>query len=136
MVEDGIGASEVVCLWVVANEEKATIQHLVSKFKQVNPMCAKTITVMTDKDKTERNVIMSELPHIKLYICLFHTLHTFRREINVEKLDITAAQRNIALEIIQKNCIFEIRAGIQYPLQGIGQECTHKSHAVLQCQLA
>ena len=84
-------------------------------------MCTQTITVMTDENMTEQNVMKSELLYIKLLICLFRTLCTFRQEINAVKLHITAVQQNIALEIIKKkNCIFEIRAGAQNPLQGIG----------------
>ena len=104
--EDGIGASEVACLWVVADKEKVTIRHLVSKLKQVQPMCAQTITVMTDKKMTEQNLIKSESPHIELLICLFHTRHTFHREINAEKFHITAVLCNFALEIIPKKFHF------------------------------
>lgn len=58
--------------------------------------------IMADKDLTERAVIASELSNAQLLICLFHTMRSFKREISCEKLGITSAERNLALEIVQK----------------------------------
>ena len=50
----------------------------------------------------ERDVLTEKIPNADLFICLFHTLHTFQREITTEKMTITAAQRVTVLEIITK----------------------------------
>ena len=44
---------------------------------------------MSDIYMTERNILIEEIPQASLPICLFHTLHSFRREVNTEKLNIT-----------------------------------------------
>ena len=55
---------------------------------------------MADKDINERDVIKELLPHVKVMICLFHSLKTFKREINVEDMGITIAEKNSCLEFI------------------------------------
>ena len=42
---------------------------------------------------TERNVIISEMPHICLQICLFHVLRTFGREITPDKMGISSGEK-------------------------------------------
>ena len=48
--------------------------------------------LMTDRDMTERDVLASEFPSAELIICLFHTFHSFRREVVVDKMGITSGQ--------------------------------------------
>ena len=60
------------------------------------------VIMAADKDIVERQVIKQCLPHAVLLICLFHTLRSMRREITAEKLGITAAQRLLSLEKLQK----------------------------------
>ena len=57
---------------------------------------------MADKNVMEREVLAEKTPNVALMICLFHTLRTFCREITTEKMDISAAQKITALEIICK----------------------------------
>lgn len=87
MVVDGNGESEVVTLWLAANKDKVTINHLMDVFiKHNNTTKAKCI--MADKDMVERDIIAEKVPSATLMICLFHTLRTFRREITVEKMNL------------------------------------------------
>ena len=62
----------------------------------------KTSTIMSDKDFVERDALKEEFLEASILIYLFHVLRTFRREITCDKLGITAAERNLVLEIIQK----------------------------------
>ena len=101
MVVDGNGESEVVTLWLAANEDKVTINHLMNVFIKHNDT-TKTKCIMADKDMVERDIIAEKVPSAALMICLFHTLRTFRREITVEKMNLNAAQRVTVLEIIAK----------------------------------
>ena len=101
MVVDGNSASEVVALWLVANEDQSTISRLIETLIKHNDT-AQTQCIMADKDMTERNVLAEKIPNVVLLICLFHTLRTFCREITTDKMDINAAQRVTALEIISK----------------------------------
>ena len=86
----------------MVTEDAASVKWLVETFKKHNPNVSLTRLVMADKDINERDVIKEVLPHVKVMICLFHSLKTFKREINVEDMNITMTQKNAALEFISK----------------------------------
>ena len=71
-------------------------------FKKHNKDWSKTLTIMTDKDFSERNIFLQEFPQANLLICLYHVLRTFRREITSDKMGITAAERLHVLDILQR----------------------------------
>ena len=71
MVEDGNGGSQLVALWLVANEERDTMLALMDLFVRHND-CAAVQCVMTDKDMLERDVLKEKLPQAAIKICLFH----------------------------------------------------------------
>ena len=102
LVEDGNGESQIVSLWLVANEDAVTITAMALIFKNHNKDWVRTLTIMSDKDFTERNVLLQEFPGAKLLICLYHVLRTFRREITSNKMGITAAERSHVLDILQR----------------------------------
>ena len=58
-------------------------------------------TVMADKDINERNRI-SEILHVPTFVCLFHALKSFKRELASLKLD--AKLRDEAKTLFQKMC--------------------------------
>ena len=97
---DGDGLSEVVAMFIVAEETKEVIQATVDLFKKHNPSWNETKVVMSDKDFTERDVFKACFPAASLSICLHHTLRSFRREITCEKMGITSAERLRVLEIL------------------------------------
>ena len=102
LTEDGNGESEIVTVWLVVNEDESSIKQMVALFKKYNEYWKKTLVIMTDKDFVERRVFRNKLPHAKLLICLFHVLRSLRREFSSEKVGITAAERYMVLEIVQK----------------------------------
>ena len=102
IVENGNGQSEIVGIWVVANESEETIQAMVDIFKDQNSKWTDVKTVMADKDFVEREVFSNSFPDAKLRICLFHVLRTFRREITAEKMGVTKLQRDSLLDTFQK----------------------------------
>ena len=75
---DGDGLSEVVAMFIVAEETKEVIQATVDLFKKHNPSWNETKVVMSDKDFTERDVFKACFPAASLSICLYHTLRSFR----------------------------------------------------------
>ena len=99
---DGNGESEVVCLWIVQCEDKETIISLLVEFKKHNDEWSLIKCIMSDKDMTERNVMKEQFPQANLLICLFHTLHTFQREITCKKLGISSGERALCLELLSK----------------------------------
>ena len=100
MIVDGNGESEIAALWLVTSEDRDTIKQMVGNLKKYN--CTDyTGCFMADKDMTERNVLIKEIPNAVLLICLFHTLRTFHCE-PLKKMDITNDQQQMSLEIISK----------------------------------
>ena len=74
MIVDGNGESEIAALWLVTSEDRDTIKQIVGNFKKYN--CTDyTGCFMADKDMTERDVLIKEIPNTVLLICLFHTLY-------------------------------------------------------------
>ena len=102
LAEDGNGESQIVAVWLITSEDAANIRAMTEIFKRYNEEWCKTVTIMADKDFTERNVFHQQFPQANLLICLFHVLKTFRREITSEKVGITSAERYMVLEIVQR----------------------------------
>ena len=65
IVENGNGQSEILGVWIVANESEETIHSMVDIFKERNPKWTRIKTIMTDKDFVEREVFGSSFPDAK-----------------------------------------------------------------------
>jgi len=102
LCEDSNGQSEIVALCMIASEDATSIKWMLDTFKTCNKKWTDVRAVMADKDIKERDVIKELFPDSFVLICLFHTLRTFAREVKCDKMGITAAQRTLSLEIIQK----------------------------------
>ena len=102
LVQNGNGQSEVVCVWLVADETEEMISEMVNLFKEQNPKWNSVKTVMSDKDFVERDVFSRLFEQADLKICLFHVLRTFRREITAEKMGVNRNQRESILAMLQK----------------------------------
>lgn len=97
---DGEGLSEIVGMFILAEETKAVIEAAVDVFKKFNPSWSDTKVVMSDKDFSEREAFTKCFPGASLNICLYHTLRSFRREITCEKMGISSDERYRCLEIL------------------------------------
>ena len=95
---DGDGISEIVRLFILAEETQSFIESAVT----INPTWTDTKAIMSDKDFTERDTFNNCFPNASLNICLFHTLRSFRREVTCEKLGITSAERLRCLELLSR----------------------------------
>lgn len=104
LCEDANGMSEIISICLLVQEDADTMKWMVNAFKKLNLDYQKVRAIMADKDIGEREVLKQCFPNTTVLICLFHTLRSFRREINCEKMGITAGQRNACLELIQKIC--------------------------------
>lgn len=102
LVEDSNCQSEIVAVTLLANEEKERVEWMLNVFQKKNPSWTRTRSIMTDKDLTERALLKVKFPDAHHLLCVFHTLRTFNREVNTEKLGITLSQRNSCLEILQQ----------------------------------
>ena len=88
LVEDGNGHSKIAAAFLLMEETDQSIRSMITIFKKHNPQWKGTRVLMADKDMTERDVLAAEFPSAHLLICLFHTFHSFRREIVVYKMGI------------------------------------------------
>jgi zinc finger SWIM domain-containing protein 3 len=100
--EDSNGDTHIVGVGALYEENAPSVKWLVETFQKHNPEISTTRLVMADKDINERDVIKEILPHVKVMICLFHSLKTFKREINTEEMNITIAEKNTCLEFISQ----------------------------------
>ena len=97
---DGEGSSEIVGMFILAEETKAVIEAAVGVFNKFNPSWSETKVVMSDKDFSERDAFTKCFPGASLNICLYHTLRSFRRVITCEKMGISSDERYRCLEIL------------------------------------
>ncbi|KAL1429649.1 hypothetical protein MTO96_015917 [Rhipicephalus appendiculatus] len=102
IVEDGNGESEIVAVGLFSTEDGDTLKWFFEVFTAVNGKWDSIKVTMADKDIKERHVVREVLPKSSLQICEFHTLRTFRRELSLQKMDISKAQQETALEILQR----------------------------------
>ena len=99
---DGNGQSDIVAVFITADETKCAITKMVESFKAVNPPWVDTHVIISDKDFLECDVFRAEFPNASVLICLFHVLRSFRREVTCEKLGLRVGERDHALELITK----------------------------------
>ena len=102
LCEDSNGQSEIVTVCLLVTEDKDSMIWMVETFKNHNDEWKRIRVLMADKDIGERDVLKQSLPNASVLICLFHTLRSFRREITCEKMGITAGQRTMCLDLVQK----------------------------------
>ncbi|CAG5090336.1 Protein of unknown function [Cotesia congregata] len=103
LVEDGNGRGQVVGVGLLATEELDVMEWMVKTFKESNKeSCKKIHCFMTDKDQTERNAIKKFFPGIPTYICIFHSLKIFKKEINKPDKNLTSEERIEVAKIIEQ----------------------------------
>lgn len=86
-VEDSVGATEIVGVGLLLNEDAKSMRWFLDMFeKDHESACTRIKCFMSDKDRNMRaeiNLVFGN--DIIMYLCLFHTLQTFNREITVLK---------------------------------------------------
>ncbi|KAH9379452.1 hypothetical protein HPB48_022114 [Haemaphysalis longicornis] len=100
--EDGNGATKVVCIALLVQEDVSSMQWFLKKFQELNPGWTQTKCIMADKDLLERQCLKEYFPQAKVLVCVYHTLRTFGREVSAKKLGITAEDRQTSLKLLQK----------------------------------
>ncbi|XP_044005847.1 uncharacterized protein LOC122850853 [Aphidius gifuensis] len=102
-VEDSVGATEIVGVGLLAGEDADNFEWCFNCFKNDNlSACSRINCIMTDKDMTMRAALGVVFQEIPLYLCSFHTLQTFSREITCEKRKISKQIKTKCLEYMQK----------------------------------
>lgn len=75
--EDGNGATQVVCIALLVQEDAPSMQWLLKKLQGLNPVWTQTSCIMADKDLLERHCPKECFPHAKVLVCVYYTLRTF-----------------------------------------------------------
>ncbi|XP_031784213.1 uncharacterized protein ZSWIM9 [Nasonia vitripennis] len=101
VIEDGEGRSQIVGVGILVSESRPIVKWLMECFKEDNlEAVKKTRGFISDKDLTERSVIREVFDWARLFICQFHTLRIFDREICPTKMKITKEEKENALRCL------------------------------------
>nr|XP_047146225.1 zinc finger SWIM domain-containing protein 1-like [Hydra vulgaris] len=96
------GESEIAAIFLTASEDCVSLSAMFEIFKEKNINWSKISSVFTYKDMTEHECIKHAFPQINLLLCIFHVLRCMSREITTSKMNISEAQRLVALKALQK----------------------------------
>lgn len=100
LVEDGQRSTEIVGVAIVKNETRIIFTWLLQTFLKENEgIFEKIQCFMGDKDLLEREVIKQLFPHVDVYMCLFHTLQTFKRNMSKEKMNLKGKEKEQILKL-------------------------------------
>lgn len=102
LIIDGNGESQITGLFFVKTENLNIMQQLFESFMAENPKHDSIQVVITDKHCTNLDVVANLFPQATHHICVFHVSQIFNREITVSKCNITADERKLCLEIVNK----------------------------------
>lgn len=95
-VVDGNNYTHMIGAALLADEKAETLEAVMACLIAGNPeACQKVECIITDKDLTERAVLRKIFPNAQLFLCKFHTLRSFKREI-------TPSNMETKPEIVQK----------------------------------
>ncbi|XP_031328482.1 PKS-NRPS hybrid synthetase CHGG_01239-like [Photinus pyralis] len=101
LVVDSNGQSEIANVSLISTEDKKTYHWIFEQFKKHFDF-TKVKSFMGDKDLVERQVVKDLFPNTPFYLCIFHTLKTFRREVTCDKKNISREERDLSLNYLQK----------------------------------
>lgn len=102
LVEDGNGRGQVVGVGLLATEERNVLEWMINAFKKDNEeSCNNIKAFMTDKDLTERDVLKEIFPDIATYICIFHSLKTFKKVVNSLNMNLGSDEKLETLTILE-----------------------------------
>lgn len=78
MVINGNGQGQVAALFILSHENSSNIGKMLPIFRQRNTSTEAAKIIFTDKDFSEREAILQIFPNVNLLLCFFHSLKTFR----------------------------------------------------------
>lgn len=97
----GTGRAEIVGVTIAASEERVTLKWIATTFKNLHgDSCSGMRCMMTDKDLTERNAFKEVFPDVIFYLCIFHTLKTFKK--TVKNFNLNKETETRCLLILEK----------------------------------
>lgn len=103
LVEDSMGESEVVDVAVLVEETEEIVRWMLQCLKDRNPELSPRVT-KADKDFNETVIVKGLFPSATVFICLFHSLSFFKREISDKSLSLPEGTQIVLKEIFQSMC--------------------------------
>lgn len=103
LVEDGNGRGQIAGVGLLSTEERDVLYWMLQAFKTDNEESWRGIKCfMTDKDLTERDVIKELFPTVPTYICIFHTLKTFKKVVESTNINLNKEEKTTAFTILEQ----------------------------------
>lgn len=101
LVESCDGRGEIASMALLGHEDASTMIWMAEQFKNVDKKSTNCIqSFMTDKDMGERSVLKKTFPNAKLFLCRFHTLKTFKK--NILSFNIKKSEKDLCLTLLEK----------------------------------
>ena len=99
---DGNGQTEIVVVFIMADETEETFRWCLNRFKNENPTLSEGIKcIMADKDLAARD-LLKELFECPVYICIFHVEQIFNRTYTYNKMGVDKDTRIKCLKLVKK----------------------------------
>ncbi|XP_036342833.1 uncharacterized protein LOC118752089 [Rhagoletis pomonella] len=99
LVEDSNTGSEVVGISLLVQEDREIFKWLIDAFKLSHDNHSQIKCFMADKDLLERDVLREVFPNVPIYICRYHVLKTFSRQIPTRRGE--TQMKEICLKLLQ-----------------------------------
>ncbi|CAK9292467.1 unnamed protein product [Gordionus sp. m RMFG-2023] len=112
-VIDGEENTRIVAIWLVLSDSSTTVKNMCQIFKNYNNVFLKTLTIISDKNFTERAIYQDEFPNAKLEICIFHVLQIFKRQLTTIKYNLTIIQVK-KMHVLFRRLIYAETPGIYW----------------------
>ncbi|XP_065312849.1 uncharacterized protein LOC135922387 [Gordionus sp. m RMFG-2023] len=123
-VIDGEENTRIVAIWLVLSESSTTVKNMCQIFKNYNNVFLKTLTIISDKNFTERAIYQDEFPNAKLEIFLNKEIDneidlsimqdiTNQENLQLSKENLELPKEN--LQLSKKNIELPIQDQLQLP---------------------
>ena len=101
LVKDSNGISQIGGVALLKYETANAIAWVLKLFKAEHERI-KISCFMSDKSKAQMKALAAIFPGIVVYLCSFHTIQTFDREITCEKLGIDINEKSLSINLLHK----------------------------------
>ncbi|CAD6997628.1 unnamed protein product [Ceratitis capitata] len=103
LVEDSNGGTQIGACAVVGEETADIYTWTLKCFKSENKSLSVSVKCfMGDKLQAQRKAIKELFPGKPVYICYYHTMEIFKREVSFKNMNINATDRKLALDMLKK----------------------------------
>lgn len=103
IVQDSNDRAEVVGVALFASDDKECFEWFLNTFKAQNLSASENIKCfMSDKHLMQREILGTLFPGVPRYICLYHTLKIFERELKNRKHNMSLTVRDQCMKLLKQ----------------------------------